>query len=79
MITKIQKWGNSMGLRIPKTFMNQMKLQEGTQVDLLLKNDRIEIVPLKKKYNLKDLLKNVTEENLHSEWDSGSIQGEEIW
>lgn len=77
METCIQKWGNSLGLRIPKTLAIQAKITEGTPVELQLDGDRIIIRP--KRYSLETLLAKVTLENLHHEIPTGRPVGREIW
>lgn len=73
----IQKWGNSLGLRIPKTLAIQAKITEGTPVELQWEGDKIIIRP--KRYSLKTLLAKVTPENLHHEIPAGRPVGREIW
>ena len=80
MDTKIQKWGNSLGLRIPKTFAREIGLKEGCAVEILLAKDRLVIRPLQKeKYRLSDLLSKVRKDNLHKEISTGDAVGRETW
>ena len=80
MVTKIQKWGNSLGLRIPKSFANEAGVEEGSAVDLFLEGDRLVIRPLKTaRYRLSDLLSQVKEDNLHDEISTGDAVGRESW
>jgi len=79
MKIKVQKWGNSLGLRIPKVIAEEIGLKENTPVELSLKKKKIIISPIKPEITLKKLLSQVTEENLHSEVDTGSPRGREIW
>ena len=78
MKTKIQKWGNSLGVRLPKSITEQKALQEGTGVTVLLQNDQIVIEP-EKEASLGQLLASVTPANLHTETDWQSPQGQEVW
>jgi len=80
MRTKVVKWGNSLGLRIPKSFAEEVKVSEGVEVDLSLEDGSlvIRVVPQTLK-NLKDLLADVTDENLHGEVDTGEPEGGEVW
>ena len=80
MRTKVVKWGNSLGLRIPKSFAEEVKVSEGVEVDLSLEDGSlvIRVVPQPSK-NLKDLLADVTDENLHGEVDTGEPEGGEVW
>ncbi|MGB6340457.1 MAG: AbrB/MazE/SpoVT family DNA-binding domain-containing protein [Candidatus Aminicenantaceae bacterium] len=80
MVTKIQKWGNSLGLRIPKTFAKEAGVKEGSAVDIFLEGDRLVIRPLRtSKYQLSDLLSKVREDNLHEEISTGEAVGREAW
>jgi antitoxin MazE len=80
MPTKIQKWGNSLGVRIPKPLAEQLGLAEGSQVDLRVRGGEL-VVRLKKprEYSLPELLSRVTHENLHRETDTGPAVGREEW
>jgi antitoxin MazE len=80
MQTKITKWGNSLALRIPKSFALNANLKQNELVDLSIEKERIIITPInEKEYSLKDLLDGVTENNLHGEFDTGEPVGKEIW
>jgi antitoxin MazE len=80
MITKIQKWGNSLGLRIPKSLAEGAHVREGTTVYLALDKGRLIIKPTGEKvFKLDDLLANVTKENVHDEITTGGPVGKEAW
>jgi antitoxin MazE len=80
MQTRVQKWGNSLALRIPSAMAADLGLTEKSTVDLRLVTDRLEIIPLEEKpLSLADLLEGVTTENLHGELDSGEPVGREAW
>jgi len=80
MQTKIQKWGNSLALRIPKSFALNVNLKQNELVDISIDKDKIIISPIApKKYSLEDLLEGVSENNLHGEFDTGAPAGKEIW
>ena len=80
MKSTIQKWGNSLAIRIPKSFANEIDLSQGTEIDLVLFENKSQIEPIKKKkISLDDLLSKVTEENIHKEIDTGAPVGKEIW
>jgi antitoxin MazE len=80
MKSTIQKWGNSLAIRIPKSFAHQINLSQGAEIDLVLLDNKIQIEPIKKKkLTLDDLLSKVTEENIHQEIDTGEPVGKEIW
>jgi antitoxin MazE len=80
MRTKIVKWGNSLGLRIPKAFAEEVQMSDGAEVDLSLEGDHLIIRVLPhQKANLDDLLAGITDDNLHDEIDSGDPAGGENW
>ena len=80
MKTRVQKWGNSLALRIPRSFAAEVRLAEDSPVELSLENGKLVIQPLAQPQpTLEELLKGVTAENLHGEWDTGPAVGKEIW
>jgi antitoxin MazE len=79
MQVTVQKWGNSLGVRIPKSFTKDTYIQVGTEVDMSLEKGTITMKPIKKMLSLSELLSKVTRENIHSETDSGEPIGNEIW
>lgn len=79
MRSKVQKWGNSLALRIPKSFAEEAQVEEGADVDLQLKEGRLVIVPLRPRMTLKELLAAVKPEHLQSETDTGKPLGSEVW
>jgi antitoxin MazE len=80
MRVQIQKWGNSLALRIPKPFAEEAEVREGTSVDLSLVEGKLVAVPdVKGRYTLKQLLSKVTKDNLHTEVSFGSAVGREGW
>ena len=80
MLAKVQKWGNSLALRIPKTFALEAKLENDSPVDLSMVNGQLLVRPIiKKKQELAQLLAAITEENLHKESETGEAVGKEIW
>ena len=80
MKTRVQKWGNSLALRIPKSFANEVGLRRETPVEVSLSDGKLVITPeTKPKPTLKQLLAKVTKENLHHEVDTGVTVGNEAW
>ena len=80
MQTKIQKWGNSLAVRIPKAFVREAHVRYGTLVDLSVDDGKIVIDPhAEPEYRLEDLLKGVTKRNRHAEEDTGHAVGQEAW
>ena len=80
METKIRKWGNSLAIRIPRAFAEELDLTDDSCVELELADDalvihrRVDATP-----RLQDLLAQITEENLHTEIDVAGPIGEEAW
>ena len=81
MISEIKKWGNSLAIRIPKSFAKEIAVKEGSRVDISIDENKIVIEPAVKpeKYELKDLLSEVKESNIHKEYLKYSPHGKEIW
>lgn len=68
MGTKIQKWGNSLAIRIPKSYAEALKFEEGSDVKFKIVKDKL-IISRKRKqeFRLEDLLGKISEKNLHKE------------
>lgn len=80
MRAQVQKWGNSLGLRIPKAFAQDAGVAQGSAVDISISDGRLIVVPVRKrKLRLKDLLKGVKKSQLHGEISTGKRMGREIW
>ena len=80
MKTRVQKWGNSLALRIPKSFAAEVGLDPNSSVEMSLRDGKLVVVPSEKpKLTLRQLLAQVTSENLHREVDTGSAVGGEVW
>lgn len=80
MQTTIRKWGNSLGLRIPRSFAAEAQVEEGATVDLSIEDGRLLVRPLRvRKYSLKGLLRKVSRRNLHREVATGRAVGREAW
>lgn len=80
MKTRVQKWGNSLALRIPQAFARESGIDENSSVDVSLKNGKLIVVPLQEEdASLEDLVSAISAENLHSEVKTGSRRGNEAW
>ena len=80
MQTIIKKWGNSLALRIPKLFASDANLKQNKLVELSINKGSIIITPIsEKEYSLEKLLKGISKNNLHGEFDTGAPVGKEIW
>ncbi len=80
MQTKIQRWGNSLGLRIPRAIAEDAGVGAGAEVDLSIRNGELIVKPARRaKYRLGELVRKISTKNLHGEVDTGAPVGREIW
>jgi antitoxin MazE len=80
MVTKVQKWGNSLGVRLPKKLAEDLSIDSGTEVDIKVVRGRLVLMPiLAKRLDLDDLLAKVRPSNIHGEADFGPARGREAW
>ena len=81
MTTKIQKWGNSQGIRIPKTLLDSVNWNENEQIVIIVDNGKLVLEKAKedKRKNIKELFKGYKEDYKPKEINWGEPQGEEIW
>jgi antitoxin MazE len=74
----LTRWGNSLGVRIPKDIAVRTGLREGTRVDIEAQGTRIVITPTRRRYELADLLLDVTPQAMREAFDWGPDKGREI-
>lgn len=79
MQTRVKKWGNSLGLRIPRVYADELKFHDGNVVNMRIVRDNLIIKPIKFGYSLQELLSKVTSENIHGAIDTGFERGKEVW
>ena len=80
MRVPVQKWGNSLALRIPKPFAEDVGVSEGTVVDVSISKGRLITAPVSpRRARLQDLLRRVTKRNLHGDVDTEPAVGREAW
>ena len=82
MLAKMQRWGNSQGLRFPKRLLRQMNILPGDEVDISIKKDVIVVKPANSsrgKYVLKELLSGLPAAGRAKELDWGKAIGKEAW
>lgn len=77
MPTRVQRWGSSLAVRIPKPLAERIGLRPGALVDLEAEGGALRVRPAE--YTLDGLLNAVTDENLHREVDTGGSAGGEAW
>ena len=80
MKTRIQKWGNSLALRIPRPFAEESNLHEDSPVDLTVRNGKLVVVPVHEStMSLEELVERITPRNRHTEVETGEAVGNEVW
>jgi antitoxin MazE len=79
MNTKITAWGNSLAVRIPKDLLKEFKLKENDEVTIEGTEKGIVIASARKKYNLRDLVKKIDDNNVHREISAEEAVGNETW
>ena len=80
MRSRVQKWGNSLAVRIPKPFAQEVGLAKDAEVEISVDDGTLVISPCPTHaYHLVDLLAGVTRRNLHGEVDAGPAVGREAW
>ena len=82
MVTKIQKWGNSQGLRVTKEILQEAQLGIGDEVNVEVRKGRIIIEPVSKlrgKYTLEELVAKLPKNYRAEEAAWGQPVGKEVW
>jgi len=82
MLAKIQKWGNSQGIRITKTLLSDARINVGDEVNISVKEGALVVTPVekkRKKYNLKDLVAKIPSDYQTNETYLGKPTGKETW
>jgi antitoxin MazE len=80
MRTRIQKWGNSLAVRIPKVFAQEVHLTENAAVDVTVRNGKLVVAPIAEpELSLSQLVGGITPRNQHGETSTGGPVGNEAW
>lgn len=79
MIVRVQKWGNSLAVRLPMHVAKEAKLEEGSELDLSEEAGYISLKPVEHEHSLHEMVLAITPENMHSEVNFGGARGSEIW
>ena len=80
MKARVQKWGNSLAVRIPKSFAQEVGLAANAAVELSLVGGALLVQPVAPQPpTLDELLRGVTDDNRPGEWDTGPAAGREAW
>jgi len=80
MLTKVQRWGNSLALRIPKAFALDAQLENDSIVEISVVDGQIIVKPVSApSWSLEELLAGINKKNIHHEIDTGLSMGNEVW
>ncbi|MEM7117743.1 MAG: AbrB/MazE/SpoVT family DNA-binding domain-containing protein [Chloroflexota bacterium] len=82
MIARIQRWGNSQGIRFSKTFLKEAKVDVGDEVSVTIQDGKIIVEPVKRihgKYDIRDLVAQIPQDYEAEEVDWGEPVGKEAW
>ena len=79
MKTQLARWGNSLGLRIPRSVAIDASVAEGDEVDVTVQDGAIVVRPAVRRYTLDELVDGITARNKHAEPDWGRPIGKEVW
>ncbi|QQK78418.1 AbrB/MazE/SpoVT family DNA-binding domain-containing protein [Salicibibacter cibarius] len=79
MSSKIQRWGNSLGVRIPHKLAKNVSIYDGSEVEMIEEQNGILIRPIDAAPTLDELLSQVTDENKPDFIDWGQPEGKEVW
>jgi antitoxin MazE len=78
MTTQVSKWGNSLGLRIPKNLAQELQMTDGDAVEIAVENGALIVRPEKKRYTIEELVADLTPDD-RGEIDWGPPVGKEVW
>ncbi|TAL33270.1 MAG: AbrB/MazE/SpoVT family DNA-binding domain-containing protein [Spirochaetes bacterium] len=79
MVTKIHKWGNSLGIRIPGVMARELNLSDGVSIEIIQNGDTIVITQRHDNGKLSNKLRKIRSSNLHEEIATGDRSGNEAW
>lgn len=89
MVVQLNKWGNSIGLRIPKPYRDLLGLRQGTNVEVIIRDDSIVLTPVTSSTQLAEMaadidldlmISQITPDKVHGEiWNDSPPAGKEVW
>lgn len=80
MQTRLQKWGNSDGIRIPSSILKSLNIKTNDILNIEQEEEKIVIsIPKKKKISLEERFKNYNGDNLAKDFSWDDPMGREIW
>jgi antitoxin MazE len=77
--TQVSRWGNSLGVRLPRSVAREARLDDGDTVSVSVDNGAIVIRPSRPRHSLEELVERITPRNRHGEADWGGPLGDEAW
>lgn len=78
MRTRVQKWGNSLAVRIPKPVAQEVGITAELDVEISIEGGALVLAPTRRQYSLEELVRGITPENRHEEIDLGPPVGREL-
>ena len=78
MRARVARWGNSLGIRIPREIADKAGMAEGSEIEIEAKGERVVIAPARRRYKLEELLKGMTPKAMHEAFDWGPDRGREV-
>lgn len=82
MITKVQKWGNSQGLRLSKELLSNVEVAVGDAVDVAARDGVLVVTPVRRVrggHDLRELVRRIPKNSKAEELDWGDPVGKEVW
>ncbi|NCO34623.1 MAG: transcriptional regulator/antitoxin, MazE [Armatimonadetes bacterium CG2_30_59_28] len=82
MVTKVQKWGNSQGLRLSRQLLSEVAINVGDAVDVAVRDGEIVVAPVRRvrgRYDLRELVRRIPRDYKTKEVDWGAPVGKEVW
>ncbi len=82
MITKVQKWGNSQGLRLSKSLLSDAAIEIGDAVEVAVHDGALIVTPVRRvrgAHDIRDLVRRIPKASNAKELDWGSPSGREVW
>jgi len=82
VITKVQKWGNSQGVRLSKQLLSEAHIDVGDAVDIEVRDGAIVLTPTRRVrggHDLRALVRGIREDYEPEELDWGPPAGREVW
>jgi antitoxin MazE len=78
MVGRVQKWGNSQAVRLPKAILEEIGLKENDEVEIKAEHGRVTILPIRRPKTLQERIAEYQGEYICTEWDAGTPKGDEV-